>query len=76
MTSTTQREPQMNLYPAEDRIPDILSGSCTPASDLLALVERGEIRLMVARQRYMARYDGTLTEGAECESEYQRRMDV
>lgn len=64
---------------AEKIITFILSGSCTPASDLLAAVEAGTITYAKAWEAYCYRRrvaSSGLTEAAAAESDFMRRWDI
>ena len=65
----------------KDEIKRVLSGSCTPAHDLMCLVRAGLVPHAEALEAFNARFPldlriEYLEEAEDAESEYQRLMDI
>jgi len=65
----------------KDEMKRILSGSCTPAHDLMCLVRTGLVPHAEALEAFNARFPldlriEYLEEAEDAECEYQRRMDI
>lgn len=59
----------------------ILSGSCTPATDLVAAVKAGKVDCREANEAYLGRLQKStavrnIFDGAESESSYLRTYDI